>query len=55
MTDNVHPIEDTRHRREVQEQQQIAADAIRNVARELRRLEKLGDETHDNTGSDRAG
>ena len=56
MTDNVHAIEDTRRRREVQAQQQIAADAILNVARELRRLENLADGKHDNDGSgDRAG
>ena len=53
-TNNVHPIKDTRRRREVQEQQQVAADAILNVARELRRLEKLTDGNHGNGGSDRA-
>jgi hypothetical protein len=51
---NVYRIENNRQRRnELQEQREVAADALRNVVRELRKLEKMED-NHDG-GSGRAG
>ena len=51
MKSNVHRIEDRRRRHtEVEEQREVAADAIRNVTKELRKLESM---EHDR-GDDRA-
>ena len=49
-----HRIEANYQPRTEQEQQQVAADALRRAATEVRRLEKLTDEQHDNGGGDRA-
>jgi hypothetical protein len=52
MKNNVRQIEDTRRRRtEVEEQRQVTADALRNVARELRKLEKMQDDNGSNRAS----
>jgi len=51
MKRNVYRIEDTRQGREEQQQREVVSGAILNVARELRRLEKLTDEQQDRNGS----
>ena len=52
MTDNLYRIEDPRRRQnEVEQQRQVAADAVRRASQELKRLERLEDA---HGGSDRA-
>ena len=53
-TNNIHDLDSYRQRNEEQQQREVVSGAILNVARELRRLEKLTDEQHDNGGGDRA-
>jgi hypothetical protein len=53
-TDNIYNLDSYRQRNDEQQQRKVVSDALLTFAREMRRLEKLGDETHDN-GGDRAG
>lgn len=54
-TSTIHDMDSYRQRNDEQQQRKVVSGAILNVARELRRLEKLTDETHGNGGGGRAG